>query len=463
MSHREDYLKSNWNPYPTNQVKVLSLFELKSEFAVATSGKAPKTAEFYLGGRIHQLIKSPVSDSGIEQFSVIIEDQEFLCRPQILKQHPEYLELVRDVLQPGDWVRIKCSWGQVHTSGMFPKIDSLSPSEVTLVAPNLTGDFPMLINGKRIKQWSLFLNLIRQCFAFLQFIEVRTPTLVPTPGLEPYLDGFQTAFQMGKTKQGLFLPTSPEFHLKRVVAGGAARVFEFKECFRNGEISPHHQPEFLMMEWYRSFATLDDIIKDIRGLFNYLKLHWPENIRGYGPLQIKTMSEVFYELLEFELTPQTPIESLRLLANEAGVETADTDTWDEVFHRIFVQKIEPHLGRSGPVVVRHFPPSQCAWARITPEGWSDRAEVYWRGVELANGYNELNDPIEQERRFQKAIEDRRALGRESYPIDEEFLKALHAGMPPSSGIALGLDRLFMLLVDAEDIADVRNFPFKLTL
>jgi lysyl-tRNA synthetase class 2 len=215
-----------------------------------------------------------------------------------------------------------------------------------------------------------------------------------------------------------------------------------------------------MMEWDRSFATLDDIIKDLKGLFNYLKLHWPENISASGPLQVKTMSQTFKELLDFELTPTTPIDSLLLLAKDCGVETSASDSWDEVFHRIFFQKIEPHLGRQGPEVVRHFPPSQCAWARITPEGWADRAELYWRGVELANGYNELNDPVEQELRFQKAIADRKARGKEPYPVDQDFLLALKTGMPPSAGIALGLDRLFMLIVNGSDIADVRSFPFQ---
>jgi elongation factor P--beta-lysine ligase len=338
MNKRDHFLDHVWTRYPSHEGKVLSLVELKAEFAKATSGQAPKTAEFYLGGRLHQKIKSPVSDQGIEQFSILVEDQEFLCRPQLLKNHAEKLELIRDILVPGDWIKIKCSWGQVHTSGMFPKIDSMTPSEVELLSPNYSSEFPNLINGKRIKQWAHFLELIRKCFDFLQFTEVRTPTLVATPGLEPFLDGFQTTFQMGQQRLNRYLPTSPEFHLKRLLAGGAARIFEFKECFRNGEISPLHQPEFLMMEWYRSFATLDDIIKDLKGLFNYLKLHWPENISASGPLQVKTMSQTFKELLDFELTPSTPIDSLLLLAKDCGVETSASDSWDEVFHRIFFQK-----------------------------------------------------------------------------------------------------------------------------
>lgn len=463
-SKREHYLRTRWHSYAPSPVGVLTAAEILDQFAQATAGKTPKSMQFKIGGKLSHVLRTPMGD-GIDQITIRVEDLEFLCRTELLRKDEVSNELLNEVLRVGDWVILDCAWTHVQTSGLFPKIETISPHRIHLAAPDLLPQdelgSDLRVNQKRIKQWSLFLALVRRCFEYLQFTEVRTPTLVDCPGLEPFLDAFSTEFEMGKTRREYFLPTSPEFHMKRLLSGGMSRIFQFKESFRNGEVGPHHQPEFMMLEWYRSFDSLDSILKDVKGLINYLKLHWPEPIKGHGPMEIKTMAQIFAELLEFDLTTATTREELLALAQEAGVSTDPSDSWDEVFHRIFLQKIEPHLGRTGPTVVRDFPPSQSAWARLTKEGWADRAEVYWRGVELANGYNELNDPVEQRARFEKAITQRKSLGRRSYPPDENFLKALDGGLPPSAGMALGLDRLFMLIIDAEDLQETRPFAVAL--
>lgn len=453
---RLNYLKTQWKPYPEITEKVSTFGELKSEFSLLTAGKPSKADHIWLAGRVSTVVKSALADQ-TEQIAITSDGEEYFLKLQHLNEIPEARELVQNVIEKGDLVLVKVEWINVHTSGMFPKIENMLPTELKLLAPAfgeaLVAETPFV----RAKQWSHFQTLIRNCFQFLKFNEVSTPTLVESPGLEPFLDPFKTEFKMGSQTRTFYLPTSPEFHLKKMLAMGFTRIFEMKESFRNGELSPIHQPEFTMLEWYRAYANLDAIIADVRGLLNYLKLHWPTPIKGWGPLAVKTMAQVFKETLSFELTPQTSREQLLELAKQLEVDTHPTDSWNDLFHRIFSEKIEPKIGHQQPVIVRNFPPSQAAWARHTSDGWADRFELYWRGVELGNAFHELNDPKEQRQRFEDANRERVAMGRPEMPIDKDLMRAIEGGFPPSAGIAIGLDRLFMLLVDEREIAKTRFF------
>lgn len=451
---RLQYLETKWEFYPAIEVKTLTVHEMKMEFSKITAGGASKSDSFYLGGRITRLVKSALSEE-IEQFCITCGGEELFLKSDILL--PQDRELLNEVLAPGDQVLIRVAWTHVFTSGLFPKIENMSPMELKLLAPSKMEPLVSAMSVKQSKQWNFFLELIHQCFKILDFNEVRTPTLVTSPGLEPFLDPFTCEFSFGKSKRTLYLPTSPEFSLKKVLSLGHERIYEMKPSFRNEELSPHHQPEFLMLEWYRAYSNLDTIAKDVKGLLNYLKLHWPESIKGWGPVREVTVAELFKQDCDFELTPQTTRVELASLALEMGVSVSDSDDWDDVFYKIFLEKIEPHLGVNGPIIVRKYPASQAAWSRITSDGWADRFEVYWRGVELANAFHELNDPVEQRKRFNLANEKRKALGKPEMPIDEDLMRALESGFPPSGGIALGLDRLFMLLINATDIANTRHF------
>lgn len=453
---RRSYLDEKWHRYPPINEKVLTFAEVKSEFKKLTSGAPVKVHTFWIAGRVSMIVKSALSDL-IEQISIAVDGEEISLRMDKLNNHTDSMELVQDILNKNDLVLLKVDWHHINTSGLFPKIETIHPTEVVLLAPALSEPLHSEMSIQRAKQWEHFLGLVRKCFEFLQFTEVKTPTLVKSPGLEPFIDPFKTEFRFGSEKAEFYLPTSPEFHLKKVLSLGMTRIFEMKDSFRNGELSEHHQPEFTMLEWYRAYSNLDAIIKDLRGLLNYLKLHWPAHIKGWGPLRETTMAEVFKEVLDFELSVQTTKEDLVQLAHELELSPQKDDSWNDVFHRIFIEKIEPHLGHTQPVVVRNFPPSQAAWARLTSDGWADRFELFWRGVELANAFHELNDPVEQRQRFEAANRERQALGKSVMPMDEELLRALESGMPPSGGIALGLDRLFMLLVDASDIKSTRFF------
>ena len=309
-----------------------------------------------------------------------------------------------------------------------------------------------------LPQWMDFLNHVRTFFRGKNLLEVQTPTLVNCPGTEPFLDLFSTELVMGSRRQKFYLPTSPELSLKKLLAQGYSEIFEIKNCFRNGEISERHQPEFYMLEWYRTFCDLSQIQQDISHLFEYLAEVLP-NSRYYKKtfqFHKKSMSQLFADHLQFELTPTTSIEELKVLAAKLGLHAQDYNLWDDVFYLIFIEKIEPFLDSTEPLFVEKYPPSQAALARLTDDGWGDRFELYWQGLELANAFHELNDPVLQEQRFNEDLEKKKQTGREVPPLDTDFIKALYQGMPPAAGIALGLERLFMVFYGIADIGEIRR-------
>ena len=329
-----------------------------------------------------------------------------------------------------------------------------------LLFPTVNGE-RWTANGERFsvsrsEQWSLFLSAIRLHFLAKHFIEAQTPTLVPSPGTEPFLDPFSTEWFIGSHKQTLYLPTSPEFHLKQMLVKGWTRIFEMKPCFRNGEIGEHHQPEFLMLEWYRAYNNLNTIADDVDDLLQALAKQF-----GVNAPKVKrtTIAQLFSDAFGgFQLTPFTTKDELIALAKQNSIATSEDDSFDDVFFRLFLEKIEHKLGAGGPLLVSLYPPSQAALSRIGEHGWAERFEVYWNGLELANAFHELNDPVENEKRFAEDAKNKNALGKPAVPRDENLVSALKTGMPPSGGIALGVDRLFMALFGIEKIEDTRAFP-----
>lgn len=303
-------------------------------------------------------------------------------------------------------------------------------------------------------QWIRFLKDVRAFFESRDFVEIQTPTLVNCPGMEVHLEPFQTQWRVGSQTQRKFLPTSPELHLKKALVRGMTDIFEMRPSFRNEEISPHHQPEFWMLEWYRAFADIHTIAHDLRELLQHL----------VGKLELEfretTVQELFRQHVGFELQPSSTHKDLLRLCQQLRVETLENDDWNDLFCRIFVEKIEPHLNTDQPLWVWDFPPAQSALAKIGENGWAQRFELYWKGLEIANAYDELLDPAEQEARFQQDLVIRKQLGRTEVPVDQDFLEHLKRGMPPTGGIALGLERLFMALHGIRDIRSFKYFPYQ---
>lgn len=334
----------------------------------------------------------------------------------------------------------------------------IDSQEFVLLAPQKNSLPNRTFSKTIVQKWNLYMQGLRQFFTNRDFVELKTPSLVPCPGTEPTLDVFSTTLKVGSREQKLYLPTSPELHLKKALALGAEKIFEIATCYRNGEITEKHQPEFFMLEWYRAYDSLPSIKKDVENLVvsmaDLLGVSHPHKVHSYS------VSELFKKYCDFDLRPDTEKEELKALAQKLSVDVRSADSIDDYFFLIFMETIESQLPPEDLIFVEKYPPYQAALARLTVDGWGDRFEVYWKGFELANAFNELNNPDIQRLRSAEDLEKKKDLKKEVVHLDEEFFKCLEAGMPPSAGIALGVERLFMALQDYSNIADLTVFPKK---
>jgi len=320
------------------------------------------------------------------------------------------------------------------------------------------------------------LAAVRTFFATLEFVEVETPCLQISPGLEPHLKAFATglADPFGDADRTLYLHTSPEFAMKKLLVAGMPRIWQLARTFRNGERSPTHHPEFAMLEWYRAEPRLVRLMEDAEALVRACATaaevtslrHGDVVCDPFRPWQRLSVADSFeiYAGIDLLATAPDPLApDTSLLAGEArriGISVSATDSWDDIFFKIFLDRIEPLLGLEVPTILHSYPLSMAALARpsAADPGVAERFEIYAAGLELANAFGELTDAAEQRRRFTADMDLKQSLYGERYPIDEDFLAALEAGMPESAGIALGFDRLVMLLAGAERIDDVLWAP-----
>jgi lysyl-tRNA synthetase class 2 len=282
------------------------------------------------------------------------------------------------------------------------------------------------------------------------FVEVDTPAMVVSPGLEVHLD----AFEVHGGPQPRYLHTSPEYHMKRLLGRGLPRIYQLGKAFRRGEVGHLHQPEFTMLEWYRAGAGSDEMMRDTEQLvFRAAKA-----VCG-GPV-LPARGEPGAPRTPIDVTPPWP----RLTVREAFARYANVDLDalppdEDAFFRVLIERVEPQLGRGRPTLLTHYPAQMASLARIHPDDprSADRFEAYVAGIELCNGFGELVDASEQRSRLEADVRTRAQLGKPAYPIDERFLQALEKGIPESGGNALGVDRLVMLLSGAKRIQDVVAF------
>ena len=309
---------------------------------------------------------------------------------------------------------------------------------------------------------------VRDYFQGQDFLEVETPARVFSPGQEVHLEAIPAG-------SGRHLITSPEYHMKRLVAGGLPRIVQFCRCYRAEEDGPHHQPEFTMVEWYRAGGTLDDLMRDCESITEAAARAaggWPrvpvpasrraqlaaDTLSLEGPFERATVRELFRRHAGVDVRGDESEFEMRSLAAAAGCQVASDAAWDDVFYQVFLDRIESHLGCGRPSFVLDWPAPLGALARRKPDDplTVERFELYAGGLELANAFGELTDPAEQRSRFVEEAAVRAKRGRAVYPIDEKLCKAL-AHMPPTCGIALGLDRLVMLVTGASNIREVMAF------
>jgi lysyl-tRNA synthetase class 2 len=304
------------------------------------------------------------------------------------------------------------------------------------------------------RQRAALLERARAFFDRREVLEVDTPALGRYSASDPQIDGHTAAGGDGRT---LYLQTSPEAHMKRLLAGGYPDIYSICKVFRDGEVGSLHQPEFTMVEWYRrgfdlyemateTAAFIADILgnRDLRDVetFDYVAAF--EEFAGLDPLA-------------------APIDALAATANaDPSLRESLGDDRDGWLDLILSTRVAERFSKDALTIVRHFPASQAALARLCPadDSVADRFEIFYGATELANGFVELGDAAEQRRRIEADLDKRRATGRGPVPMDDALLAALESGLPPCAGVAVGFERLLMIATGKDDIRDVVTFAFE---
>ncbi|HYS46645.1 MAG TPA: EF-P lysine aminoacylase EpmA [Rhizomicrobium sp.] len=315
---------------------------------------------------------------------------------------------------------------------------------------------------------------IRAHFEGQGFTEVECGALVTSPGNETHLHAFETALAgPDGADRALYLHTSPEFAAKKLLAAGETRIFDFARVFRNRERGRLHAPEFTMLEWYRANEDYDAVITDSLALVKLaaevvetnLFRHRQAQCDPYAEADRLTVAQAFTHFAGIDLlatlspTGEGDAGALRSRARRGGVTVSDTDDWSDMFSKILTLRVEPRLGLDRPCILYEYPACEAALARtsLRDPRVAERFELYACGVELANGFGELTDPVQQRARFESAMAKKEKVYGVRYPLDEDFLAAL-AHMPPASGVALGFDRLVMLATGAPNVDSVLWTP-----
>lgn len=304
-----------------------------------------------------------------------------------------------------------------------------------------------------IKSRAALLDQIRQFFSKRDILEVDTPLLcsagITDPSIEPLMVDRGASLTHSR-----FLQTSPEYAMKRLLAAGSGPLYQIAKAFRDGEAGPRHNPEFTLLEWYRPDYDHHKLMDEVAELVSHCL--------GYRPTHKFSYRELFTQTLDIDPFTAT-VEQLAEIARQhidVSFVSDDRDLWLDL---LMSHLVEPELAGKGLCFVYDYPESQAALSRVVQSGdvaVGQRFELYVDGMELANGYFELTDAAEQERRFVADNEKRKSLGLEQRPVDARLLAALSEGLPDCSGVALGIDRLLMLCIGVSDIRDVIAFDWE---
>jgi len=412
---REEFLKTHWLPYP-------SVHDLKYAGRVLDIDNTG--LKLFIGGKTKSSMVKRVPKKAMKNWSTL-----------------------ESVLVAGDIVGVKknghglllAPWGPSEASGF-----TLSSAQQA---------------GRRLLRqanWNRFLEGVNRFFRKNGFLSVSTPTLVNNPGPEPTIDVFKTNYKQGKTTNEKYLITSPELHLKKIVSQTLTPVYEITKVYRNNEHSPKHQPEFWMIEWYRPFSDLDDIVNDVKKLILFLvKYLGLKNTKPkFEHVSYQSILQTYYS---YVFKPDTSSHELKEWLKLQSIYYSDSMNLDDLFTLVNLELVEPKINSDKVVFLNQYPPYAAALAKLDEAGWAQRFEVYWKGLELGNAFNELNDPNIQEQRLIEDNLKKKANGLEPLPIDTEFIESLKRGLPPTAGISVGLERLFMALYNESDISQLKWF------
>ena len=317
------------------------------------------------------------------------------------------------------------------------------------------------------------IDAIRAFFKGRGFHEAEVPLLLPTPSTEPFLEVFKTelADDQGKRWDG-FLPSSPEFALKKLLSAGSGSIFTITKSFRNGEgRSSRHNPEFTILEWYHTPGDYMTVAQDFEELMREIALatggdgkilkYQGSSYAINSSWERISVSEAFKKYAGIDTETMLDRDKLKEASKKKGYQVDDESTWEEMWNQIIANEIEPKLGVNGPTIMYDFPVSQAALAKKASDPrFAERWEVYLAGYELGNCFSELTDWVEQEARCKADLLERKKLGKTEYPMDHDFIEALKLGMPETGGIAVGVDRLVALFADTPSIADTLFFPIE---
>ena len=311
-------------------------------------------------------------------------------------------------------------------------------------------------------------KVTRKFFDERGYLEVDTPILYPYRDMTVHLADFTTRYADGQTERILSLPTSPEVYMKRLLADGAEKIYQLCHFFRNGEVTQKHNPEFMGLEFYevgadygRIMDITTDYLKAVFSAFGISELNYNGmRCELEGEWERATLAKTVKKFSGVDIRGKTEIETLRREIETKGYLAAPDDSYDDLFFRAYLTDVEPNLGAPRPIWIYEYPRQMAAYARLKPNDpdMAERCELYICGVELANGYGELNDAKEQRKRFIEAAKEKGRASDEEFPLDEKFLAAVEK-MPDCSGIALGLERVLMLLLDKYEIGGAIPYPF----
>lgn len=322
-----------------------------------------------------------------------------------------------------------------------------------------------------LKTRACLLKAIRQYFDKHNFIEVETPCLQISPGMEPHLKAFKTQLldQNFDVKSELYLHTSPEFSMKKLLVAGMERIYQICKTFRNAEGSRFHRYEFTILEWYKTQISYQEFIGEVQDFIRHCAHafnidQFSCNDMACDPFrqwEIISVCEAFSKYAGIDLEKHLhDLEGFKKAGEASGVILSRDDEWDDIFFKILLEKIEPNLGKSQPAILYDYPVHMAALARPKKDDprFAERFEVYICAMELGNAFGELTDPDIQLERYKKDMNTKQRLYGESWPVDQDFIDALRHGMPDCCGIAIGIDRLVMLVSGADHIDDVNWVP-----